>query len=172
MNNVQIETILSSRPENHRHFRGVFASNTLPLKPSANSSYICNLDPIQEPGSHWVAFFVPPRGPIEYFDSYGLELPPIFHHFVGSSDYITNTCFLQDPLSAVCGQYCIYYVWQRGLTKTMNKVLSIFQPDSHFTNDLLVNILIEEHYSVELKVFDIAWQNKSWNTLIAPYYWT
>ena len=61
------------------------------------------------------------------------------------------------PLSAVCGQYCIFYVWQRGLLSspaaTMNSVLSIFTPNDQYYNDSLVNTLVEEHLIAQEEVY-------------------
>jgi len=167
MNNIEINRILTSCVETKKHFVGVYASDTLPTHPPPPSrrpcSYICNLDPLHASGSHWVAFYFPQHGPGEYFDSYGFDIPSLFYDFIGvQEDYIFNTCFLQHPLSAVCGQYCIFYVWQRGKRRdaSMNGVLSIFRADDHYCNDTLVNALVEKRFDVDLNVYDIAWQNK------------
>ena len=42
----------------------------------------------------------------------------------------------------------------------MNSVLSIFTPNEQYYNDSLVNTLVEEHFNVDLNVYDLAWQNK------------
>lgn len=168
MNTLDITRILTSCAATSEHFVGVFASDTLPtscVRLQRPCSYICNLDPAHRSGSHWVAFYFPRQGPVEYFDSYGFDIPSLFNDFIGLNEvYTFNTCFLQHPLSAVCGQYCIFYVWQRGLLSspaaTMNSVLSIFTPNEQYYNDSLVNTLVEEHFNVDLNVYDLAWQNK------------
>lgn len=165
MNSKQIEDLLYSCSDTRRHFCGVYALDTLPAKPLKRrglpSSYICNLDPISKPGSHWIAFFIPTRGPIEYFDSYGRDLHPAFFGFVGDRDYIYNTSFLQHPLTAVCGQYCIFYLWQRTLCSTMNDALIVFQPRNLLSNDLLVNFLVERSFDVTLNLFYTGDQQSS-----------
>ena len=165
MNNLEIDRILTTNVETIKHFVGVYASDTLPTRPCSHRpcSYICNLDPADRPGSHWIAFYFPQHGPAEYFDSYGLDISSVFYDFIGiNTTYIFNTCFLQHPLSAVCGQYCVYYIWQRGLSThaRMNTVLSIFHSYDQYCNDSLVNALVEEKFNVDLNVYDLAWQNK------------
>ena len=121
------------------------------IKPS---SYICNLDPSTMPGSHWVCLYFPPKGLPEYFDSFGF--PPLepFELFLGKS-YRFNPCFIQYPLSTVCGQYCIYFLWQRSLNKSMNIILSQFDENDLLFNDIFVNNAIENHFSIDLQVFDL-----------------
>ena len=165
MNNIQITSLINSCPSSRQYFRGVYASDTLPRQPDTSKpcTYICNLDPSCKPGSHWIAFFVPKRGLIEYFDSYGMDPPPCFRNFWGEKGYRCNTTFLQYPFSAVCGQYAIYYIWQRSLHSSMDDVLRIFHRDNQLYNDLLVNHLVEEHFDVDLSVFDIPWQVKQYS---------
>lgn len=161
MDNLEITALLNSCPETKKHFQGVYASDTLPSKPLARKrpcSYICNLESIDKPGTHWVAFYVPRRGPIEYFDSYGGDLPSLFHSFVDCNGYIYNTRCLQNIFSAVCGQYVIYYLWQRGLCASMDDALKLFSACDPVHNDALVNHLVEEHFDVDLDIFDVNWQ--------------
>jgi hypothetical protein len=51
-------------------FMGVFASDELPRNP-VGSALICNYDPSDRPGSHWVAMDFRGRGRADYFDSFG-----------------------------------------------------------------------------------------------------
>ena len=159
MNNVQLTSMASSCPEMMRHFMGVFAIDILPdMLPAKPCSYICNLDASVSPGSHWVAFYFPKRGMAEYFDSYGLPPSEECLAFLRSSSYCSNDRFIQSPLSAVCGQYCLYYLWQRDMVKDMESVLRVFSDFDQLYNDCFVNDLIEKHFSVDLRVFDVDWQ--------------
>lgn len=162
MDNQQIESIVNSCPLARRNFQGVYAADTLPSTPPRlkPSTYICNLDTIDRPGSHWVAFYVPEQGDVEYFDSYGMIAPSIFHEFLGHDTYLYNERCVQYPLSATCGQYAIYYIWMRSIINNMNDVLSVFTDVSLLYNDILVNRIIENHFGVDLDVFDVPWQLK------------
>ena len=128
MNTHQILSLVNSCSTAKHHFKGVYASDTLPTRPANERpcTYICNLDPSYLPGSHWVAFYVPQRGDTEYFDSYGREAPPVFDKFLGPSGYIYNARGIQFPLSAVCGQYAIFYIWRRLFVDSMDLALDIF----------------------------------------------
>ena len=48
----------------------------------------------------------------------------------------------------------------------MDDVLRIFHRDNQLYNDLLVNHLVEEHFDVDLSVFDIPWQVKQYSTAL------
>ena len=94
------------------HWLGVFARDKLPddLNSKRPFALILNSDPSDKPGQHWLAMYGPATGPIEFFDSYAL--PP--------SVYALNTFALtysrtplQSPTSAVCGHYCLFFLYIR-----------------------------------------------------------
>jgi len=166
MNTAQLTSLARSCPITRIYFHGVYASDTLPSSASFGT-YICNLDSSEKPGSHWVSFYVPrdPYKPVEYFDSYGLEAPPsMFELFLsrkGEVDYyVYNNRTVQHLQSAVCGQYSLYFIWQRPIRRSMDNVLSIFDSDCHLYNDILVNNEIEQHFQVDLDVFDGEYINQ------------
>jgi len=56
---------------NTRYFDDVYSVDTLPSHPR-DVTLVCNLDPSDQPGTHWVAIYVDSSGThAEYFDSYG-----------------------------------------------------------------------------------------------------
>ena len=159
MNTHQLNIMAGSCPDMQKHFIGVFASDSLPLEISHKPvSLIANLDTSMEDGSHWVCFYFPQHGLPEYMDSFGLHPIPSFLKLLGHK-YRCNTSFLQSPFSAVCGQYCLYYLHRRGLTSSMDSVLHPFDVDDRGFNDLYVNKYVEDHFSVDLPLFDIKWQS-------------
>ena len=162
MNNVQLMALASTKTALKKHFKGVYAIDTLPSHQSFRrpASFICNLDRSQRAGTHWVAFYFPRTGDPEFFDSYGRVPNKECEHFIRSQTYVYNCKFLQSPLSAVCGQYCLYNIWQRSLDRSMDESLQIFHEHDQLYNDNLVNTLIEIHFDVDLNVFDIPWQLK------------
>ena len=157
MNTHQLNIMAGSCPDIAPTFLGIFPSDTLPPSVPRPSSLIANLDTSNQAGSHWVAFYFPSRGLPEYMDSYGLPPLPQFKHFV-KYNYRCNKEFLQSPFSAVCGQYCLYYLLKRNRLPSMNSVLSVFKSDDCYYNDVLVNDAINKHFSVDLKMFDVEWQ--------------
>lgn len=150
MNNLQLSALVNSCPETKSRFKGVFAVNTLPrLTSSRDTTYICNLDKTNDPGSHWVSVYVPKsKAPVEYFDSYGLDAPPEIEQNSLKSVYVYNTRSLQQPFSAVCGYYALYFVWQRPLHESMDDVLDIFDECYQYYNDSVVTRLVETHFDV------------------------
>ena len=157
MNTHQLMCLATSCPDIGSNFLGVFASDKLPKTIRTPSSLIANLDRSEDTGSHWVALFFPNDGLAEYMDSYGFAPSTPFREILGST-FRCNKTFLQSPFSAVCGQYCLYFLMQRNRLSSMNSVLSVFKDDDQFYNDVLVNRYIERHFSVDLNLFDHKWQ--------------
>lgn len=87
--------------------------NSLPRKPWKNESGIVNLDNIQGPGTHWVAY--KKEGlQIEYFDSYGNLRPPkeIIDYFRGSTINYNYKSY-QNYNTYNCGHLCIKFLYNK-----------------------------------------------------------
>jgi hypothetical protein len=143
MNNVQISHLLTSHNLTKHLFKGVFAADTLPKtcsnKPSA---YIVNFDKQKDPGTHWVAIYMPRKGISEYFDSYGFKPHLKSILLMIGKIYKYNTLFLQHPFSTVCGQYAIYFILQRAYGYDFEQLMKVFSHNS-LENDAYVNSYIE-----------------------------
>lgn len=93
-------------------FRGVFMRNTLPASPWMNENAIINLDDIEGPGTHWVAYMK--RGNrVIYFDSYGNLRPPkefvdYIQKYVTQIEY--NYSSHQRYNQNICGQLCLQFL--------------------------------------------------------------
>ena len=110
----QIETILK-RDLGRRRFKGVYPLERLPdfLQ---NGCYVINTHTSNLDGEHWIAIHVKPNI-IHVFDPMGMFYPPLLvtklermHQRV---EY--NQIMYQNPLTFLCGQYCIE--WLRGQYK-------------------------------------------------------
>jgi hypothetical protein len=88
-------------------------------------AFVANTDLAEEPGTHWVLFYMP-RDPSKrpfFFDSFGRD--PHEMGRPGWNAYLTAACKarggdgkwddneqpLQDPTSEVCGQLCVMALW-------------------------------------------------------------
>ena len=167
MNNLQIESLVSDCPNFQKHFKGVFARDTLPsINKTYPSSYICNLDIAAKEGSHWIAFYFPDKSNREYFDSYGF--PPLFDEFLTllQKNFLYNGQTIQSHNTATCGQHCIHYLWERSNGKSLEQILMEMNRENLLVNDLYVNREVENHFSVDLDVF-----NKSFdiNQMVKSY---
>ena len=71
-----------------------------------NSNIIVNLHPTE--GTHWVVVMRREGGPTYYFDSFGVETPPLFlEEYV---DLGSNERIQQDDES-YCGAYCLCMIY-------------------------------------------------------------
>ena len=163
MNSIQINNLLYNCGSTKQIFKGVFACDTLPDTPKRQqrpAAFVVNTDEISRPGQHWIAIFFPRKGSPEYFDSYGL--PPLkssLEHFINTSQYIFNNKQLQSFFTTVCGQYVIYFIWQKCLGKTIKDIQSIFY-NNLLQNDSIVNEIIEKHFNTDLDIIDIPFLKK------------
>jgi hypothetical protein len=139
METTQLEWLLYRHPSTRNKFGGVLARDQIPIRPS-HTAYIINLDPSSEPGSHWVAIFFDRRGFAEYFDSFSLPPPKDIVKFLETNSFVytCNGQQLQHVRTAVCGQYCVYFLIGRCSNKTMSQVLQPFSTVSLMSNDRLV----------------------------------
>ena len=122
MNTDEIERKLSRRID------GVFSIDNLPDKPRL---LVCNTDPSDKPGRHWVCIHVE-DGRGEYFDSFGRRPTALFER------YLNRHCSSWSVVSKFCGHYCIYYCMLRSKGVDMRKIVSSFSSDTGL-NDALVH---------------------------------
>ena len=118
MNTDQIQLVLKHLFKNSRvQFLGVFASDRLPSLPAIRAfspcCYVANTEQTGWGGAHWVAFFHPTAGKLEFFDSFG-KLPKEFGYDIPRSIQIQqNKIQVQGRRSEVCGQLCVYFLYHR-----------------------------------------------------------
>ncbi len=151
MNGKDIYTILKSDPYTRRVVQGVFPANRLPKKvKNLPVGFVANTDPSHKPGEHWIAIYISEDGNGEYFDSYG-EPPDKYPGFLA---FLQNNCRtwtynskrLQDYISTVCGQYCIFYLLHRCRGWSLNSITGLFTEDRR-NNDQQVNAFVHSHFS-------------------------
>jgi len=164
MNNLQIYKILKHDPKvQEANFLGVFPINLIPL---AAMDYPCclivNDKPHTHPGGHWIAIFKTADNKGFYFDSYGY--PPSNMKEVAT---VLSTCEtwefnqtpLQTPYSAVCGQYCIFFLTHMAKGYTMANISYLLNDcGDTFSNDAFIFNYIREKYSVfeSIKSLDVV----------------
>jgi hypothetical protein len=155
MDTSQLEWLLFRHSNTKLKFGGVLARDELPLH-ARHKSYIINLDPSSLPGSHWVAVFFASNGSAEYFDSYGLPPPKDISSFLknNSFKYICNGQQIQDIRTAVCGQYCAYFLLKRCNNNSMKQVLHPFSNVKFMFNDKLVLQYIKKIMRVYLPLMN------------------
>ena len=129
-------------------YLGTFACDELPENPKdlTSFSFVVNVDPSNEPGSHWLAV-VFKTGIFYFIDSYGRSyndrgLFPklfidIFQKYFEKSKVICNRKMLQQLVSNACGDYAIYFI--REMSKnSFKKVLSVFSENLKRNDQIVV----------------------------------
>lgn len=154
---MQLQDILSRDPFTKKYFLSVLPSDQLPKEIlEYPTCFIANVDSSTEPGSHWLAFYVHTRHVIEFFDSYG-NAPTFYNRsisdFVGRYTQVDyNPLTLQSNVTAVCGQYCVYYLYSRCRGKSMKKFLSSFVT-KHLCNDQRVYNFVSKRFHVYVNFY-------------------
>jgi len=143
MNSTDLDRLL--RAPCRGHFVGVFAADRLPLHlPSRRLlMLVCNTDPHDRPGKHWIVIYADRDLRGEYFDSLGEPPPATFVRYMNRmcSTWITNDRQLQSAASRFCGQYCTFYCLFRSLDYSLKDIESCFGTDTGL-NDVFVHAII------------------------------
>lgn len=120
---------------------GVYAADKIPGVWPRPCAIIANTDDHTQPGSHWVAFHINPRGEGVYFDSFGV--PPTDHKFKrllrrNCRIYTYNNKRLQNFSSVICGQYCIVMLHWLCNANSLRSFQKLFSSDTKRNDDILL----------------------------------
>ena len=137
MNSDEIDRFLKARLKD---FDMVLSVDTLPDDPRL---LVCNTDPSDKPGRHWIAIYVDENGRGEFFDSFGRRPNVDFEHYMNRhcSSWNFNDRQLQSVVSKFCGHYCIYFCILRSSGVDMCKIVRSFSSDNSL-NDTLVHAFV------------------------------
>ena len=125
MNSSQLRWILSNDKVTSRTFKGVYALDEIVhiKQKSFPSAYVFNLDPSYKPGVHWVAVHIDRNGHTEYFDSSGCSPPQEIKDFLYTCAESWNYNHVQELYSTTCGQFVVFYIYQRCSGLTLESIL-------------------------------------------------
>lgn len=133
MDSNKLQKLLKNRCG--KTFLGIFAIDRLPrLLPARRPLLlVCNTDPHDRPGEHWVVLYIDAQG--EYFDSFAEKPRPTFELYLNRycNDWTMNEKTLQSVISSFCGHYCVFYCLFRCLN------YDIVSITNGFTNDTALN---------------------------------
>ncbi len=116
---------------------GAVPFDELPEHPNSETfSLVINTSPSSESGDHWLALVY--KNSLYYFlDSYGRtlsdetfsqEFVKAIKNYVGNVKIIYQKRLLQQLMSNVCGDYCIYFISELA-NRNFNSVMSVFSAD-------------------------------------------
>ena len=72
MNTLEIDSILRDDRRTAKAFKGVYASDELPTRASTDALFVCNTDPSDRPGTHWIVIYINDKRKTDYFDTFGM----------------------------------------------------------------------------------------------------
>ena len=126
---------------------GVFPADRLPRRISTKRPLllVCNTDPHNKPGEHWIAMYLSKDGTGEYFDSLGETVPPIFSDFLERhcTNYVFNEEQLQSVPSRFCGHYCVFYCLYKMLDYNLNSIVNCFSNDTMLNDNIVHRFVCE-----------------------------
>lgn len=140
MDTQQIDISIRNYPSTKGRFLGVFSSDQIPTKLSADTCFVANTDPKDRPGKHWVAFYISPIKRVYYFDAFGLPpYIPSFKHFMRLSQFKAsyNRKQLQRSKAQTCGPHCVYFLQETCRTRLPQHTVRLMSRNRIF-NDRLV----------------------------------
>lgn len=133
--NTQRLTALLTRLPRTANFLGVFARDEIPSI-TFPCCFVVNTDISCGIGEHWVAVWCEGRsGKIEFFDSLAKGAS---HYGIPIAPHVSNCIRLQSSVSSVCGQYCVYFLYLRSLSKSMHEIVGGFSSWDFDWNDYQV----------------------------------
>jgi len=142
MNSERLESLLRKDATCRAMFLGVFARDRLPktIDKSKPALLVCNTDPHDEPGEHWVVLYIENSSYGEYFDSFGEAPAAPFRTFLHEhcERWIYTDRNLQSVISRFCGHYCVFYCIHRARNKTVHAITNMLSFDTGL-NDYLVH---------------------------------
>ena len=144
MDTSQIDSICLKDPYLKRFFHGTFPIDLLPK--CDIGGYVFNLSDSSSMGTHWVAVYIENKY-LDYMDSYGVTAPIQLKTWGKNYEWFENGCQLQSPFTAVCGQYCIYFLMQRARGVAFNDILKKFNHNND-ANDKLVYDFVSKRFDL------------------------
>ena len=154
MNNIQISKIMKN--ELRPVFRGVFPIDKLhKIGRKLPSAIIINTDKSTGRGKHWCGIYIQKDGKAIYFDSFGRK-PEQYEvlEFLNNrcKSWYYNQIMLQNPLTAVCGGYCIWFLTYYHKRKDIGGFFKQFSTNL-LKNDYKVVNFIKHKFRVRVFLF-------------------
>ena len=127
MNTNQLWNALCLNPVTNQYFDGIYSADTLKEIREKPDLIICNTDPSNKPGEHWVLFFFSDNS-VDFFDSLGRDIKyygSIFLDFIANfvTNYEQSLQRMQPLKSDLCGQYCLYYAFAKCNGLSMDEII-------------------------------------------------
>ena len=148
LTSIELEKLILRHSDNvTKHaFLGIFSMDKLPrYLPHLPILFIVNTDSSNLPGEHWKAVYISSDKIGEVFDSLALPIGIYLQRWMNTfaRKWTVTKVRVQNPLSATCGAFTLYFVLNRLKQKSMKECNSIFSKDLH-ANDVLIKAFVNE----------------------------
>ena len=118
MNTKQLWNALCLNPVTNQYFDGIYSADTLKEIREKLDLIICNTDPSNKPGEHWVLFFFSDNS-VDFFDSLGRDIKyygSIFLDLLRILLLIMNKVFKEpNPLRVIYVDNIVYIMLLRNV---------------------------------------------------------
>ena len=150
MNTKQLWNALTHNPETNFYFDGIFSADTLNSITERPELIICNTDPSDKPGEHWVLFFFKGKS-VDFYDSLGRDINyygSLFLDFIKNFAHDYKQCIRRtQPIhSSLCGHYCLYYALSKCNGDSMEKIINSMVSSDHVIDVVNKNFYICPSY--------------------------
>ena len=133
LTNFEIQAYYQNEPR----FIGVCSRDNLPDK-IKDGAYVVNLDEYSDNGTHWIALYVNNKT-ATYFDSFGIEhISKEVKRFVNNKNIIANIFRIQAYNSVMCGYFCIGFIHDLFMGKSLTDYTNLFSPNNFKKNDAII----------------------------------
>ena len=142
LTNADLERALASWSDARvrQAFLGIYPNDRLPrtrLQPPV--FVIVNTDVHNLPGQHWKVIFIDDNHQGEVFDSLATPLSNHVIRFMNehTTQWTTNRCMVQHPMSSQCGAYVLYFITQRLKAGSLREVCFAFSSDLNLNERMI-----------------------------------
>lgn len=140
MNSLQIAQILQTDQRTRAKFKGVYAANKLMPLLALAPPYCCvvNTDREGEPGTHWLAIYVPSRWTVEYYDSFAEPPNHIIAPFIDTFKHKKmNSKKVQSKFDTSCGSHTIYFLVHRCHGEHFDTIVKRLTDNAPFSDSIV-----------------------------------
>ena len=146
MNTKQLWQALTNNSTTEPYFDGIFPIDVISKIKNKPELIICNTDPSDKPGKHWVLFFFN-NNEVEFYDPLGNHIDFYGEEFINfaikfSSKYLWSTIRTQPLNSSTCGQYCLYFAFKKCQGQTMESIINSMTSPEHVLN------FVDKHFDI------------------------
>ena len=146
MNTLQLLSVL----QRDKTFLDVYPCDLLPrnLITKRPTGIVVNTHPHTMPGEHWLALYLPAKGPGEFFDSYGVDpdnprIPETITAFLWrqGKEIIFQKRQLQNPSAVTCGYHCVFFLQNRTKGLPFDQILKLYSEDATKNDRMVVEFV-------------------------------